>query len=149
MNRLRTLLLRFAGVSIGPGSLFFGIPTLIGGLNLSKGLQVGDQTTISAECYLDLAAPIQIGNRVNFGPQVMIITGTHQIGHTENRLGKLSPDTVVIQDGVWIGARVTILPGVTIGTGAVVGAGALVIRDVPPNTIVAGIPAKVIREIPT
>ena len=57
------------------------------------------------------------------------------------------PAPIVIGDKVWIGANATVLPGVTIGKGAIVAAGAVVTRDVPPNTIVAGVPARVVREI--
>jgi acetyltransferase-like isoleucine patch superfamily enzyme len=56
------------------------------------------------------------------------------------------PKPVVIRDKVWLGARVTICPGVTIGEGAIVGAGAVVTKDVSPRTVVAGVPAKVIRK---
>ncbi|MCJ7702812.1 MAG: hypothetical protein MUO62_14610 [Anaerolineales bacterium] len=147
MNRLRTQVLRFAGIHIGKGSIFFGIPTLVGGLDLST-LQIGENAILSIELYFDLAAPIKIGNSANIGPQTMLITGTHKIGPAENRLGELIPLPIHIGDGVWIGARATILPGVTVGSGAVIAAGALVNRDVAPNTLVAGVPAKVIRELP-
>ena len=57
------------------------------------------------------------------------------------------PKLVRICDKVWLGARVTICPGVTIGEGAIVGAGAVVTKDVPPRTVVAGVPAKIIKEL--
>jgi acetyltransferase-like isoleucine patch superfamily enzyme len=93
---------------------------------------------------------IRIGNKVMFGPQVMIIGGNHntsvvgqymhdvQVKRPEDDLG------VVIEDDVWIGARAIILRGVVVGRGSVVGAGAVVTKNVPPYTIVAGTPAKVI-----
>jgi len=66
------------------------------------------------------------------------------------RVASGSPlSTVSVEDGAWIAARVTVLPGVTIGRGSVVAAGAVVTRDVPPNCLVAGVPARVLRELPT
>jgi maltose O-acetyltransferase len=77
----------------------------------------------------------------------MLITGTHMIGSSDHRAGKLAPKPVHIMNGVWLGARVIVLPGVTIGAGVVVGAGSLVNRDLPADTLCAGVPARVIREI--
>ena len=86
---------------------------------------------------------IKIGDRVYFGDDVAIRDSDgHEI------VGSEKPMTlpIVIEDNVWIGARVTIVKGVTIGEGAVVAAGAVVTKDVPPHTMVAGVPAKVIKE---
>ena len=99
-------------------------------------------------CFLNLGADITIGNFVGFGQQVMILTETHDIGTPEYRSGQLRPKPVTIGSGCWIGARATILPGVTIGDGAIVAAGAVVTKNVPPHTIVGGIPAKVLGERP-
>jgi acetyltransferase-like isoleucine patch superfamily enzyme len=74
-----------------------------------------------------------------------MLTGTHDFHDPQNRVGKMEGRPITICDGVWLGARSTILPGVTVGGGAVVGAGAVVTKDVPANTVVAGVPAKVIR----
>lgn len=146
MNRYRTQILRMVGFEIGSGTLFFDIPTIVGNRSTLSQLRIGQGSLVSIQCYIDLAAPITIGNGANLGPQTMLITGTHKIGPPENRLGELIPLPIHIGDGAWIGARVTILPGVTVGPGAVIGAGAVVNRDVPPNSIVAGVPARVLRE---
>ena len=147
MNRLRTRLARLAGLKIGRGSILFDTPTLVGSTTDFTGLRIGDNTSVGIQGYYDLAAPIHIGNHVNIGPQIMLITGTHHFGPSEYRSGALKSSPIHIGDGVWIGARVTILPGVTVGPGAIIGAGALVNRDVPANTVVAGVPAKPIQEL--
>jgi acetyltransferase-like isoleucine patch superfamily enzyme len=147
MNRYRTQILRMIGFEIGSGTLFFDIPTIVGDRATLSQFRIGQGSLVSIQCYIDLAAPITIGNGANLGPQTMLITGTHKIGSPENRLGALIPLPIHIGDGVWIGARVTILPGVRVGPGAVIGAGAMVSRDVPPNHIVAGVPARVIRDL--
>lgn len=102
-------------------------------------------------------APCIIGKKVLFGPRPTIITGDHRI----DILGKYITDVtveekfvdgvnvydqpVVIEDGVWCGANVTILKGVTIGRGSVVAAGAVVTKSFPPYSIIGGIPAKLIK----
>ncbi len=86
---------------------------------------------------------IQIGNQVYIGDDVSIRDSDgHEI------VGSKKPMTapIIIQDHVWIGARVTILKGITIGEGSVIAAGAVVAKDVPPHTLVAGVPARVVRE---
>jgi maltose O-acetyltransferase len=144
---MRTRILRLAGFSIGPRSLFWGMPRIIGGPGLSKRLKIGSDTRISVGCFLDLYAQVTIGNRVSFGPQVMLLTGQHELGDEERRIGQLSPAPIRIGDGCWIGARTTILPGRTIGAGSIVGAGSVVTRDVPPNVMVGGVPARIIKEL--
>ena len=147
LNRLRTQIMRLVGVHIGEGTIFFDFPTIVGERNIFSEFRIGNDCLMGIEGYFDLAAPLTIGNGVNLGPQTMLITGTHKIGPTENRLGALIPQPIQIGDGVWIGARVTILPGVTVGSGAVIAAGSMVTKDVAANTLVAGVPAKVIRKL--
>ncbi len=144
-NRFRTALLRLAGFKIGRGVLFFGMPLIVGSGKLNQLLRIGENTLVSLDCIFDLAAPITIGDSANVGPQTLLITGAHQIGPSQNRLGALVCKPIQIGDGCWIGARCTVLPGVTIGAGAVIAAGAVVTKDVPPNSIVGGVPAKVLR----
>jgi acetyltransferase-like isoleucine patch superfamily enzyme len=144
-NRLRAKILRLSGFRIGKGCSIFGRPRLIGDGKLHQKLSVGCECLIGSNCFIDLAGPVTIGNQVGVGTEVMLITGAHEIGNPTNRLGVLMPQPIVIEDGVWLGARCTVLPGVTVGRGAVVAAGAVVAKDVEPNALVGGVPARVLR----
>ncbi len=148
-NRLRIYLFRLCGFRIGRGTVMWGAPTITGGGNLYRRLTIGEACWINTDCFLNLGADINIGNCVSIGHQVMILTDTHTIGDSSRRAGKLSAAPVVIGDGVWLGARCTVLPGVTIGEGAVVAAGAVVTKSVAPNVLVGGTPARLLRQLPT
>ncbi len=144
-SRIRVKTLTLLGFRIGVGSSMWGLPQLIGSGKLHQKLSVGRHSLFNVDCFFDLAGPITIGNQVVLGPQVMLITGAHEIGDPACRLGILTPQPIFIEDGAWLGARCTILPGVTIGAGAVVASGAVVTRDVAPNTLVGGVPARMMR----
>lgn len=92
-------------------------------------------------------APVRIGNGVLIGPNVSIYTACHPIDPDHRATLVEWAEPVTIGDNVWIGGSATILPGVTIGDGAVIGAGSVVTRDVAPRTVVAGNPARPIKEI--
>jgi len=92
-------------------------------------------------------APVTFGDNVFIGPNVSIYTACHPIDPRERNTGVEWAEAVNIGDNVWIGGSVTILPGVTVGDNAVIGAGSVVTKDVPPYTVVAGNPAKVIKNI--
>ena len=147
-GRVRSRIMRWLGFQVGPGTMIWDTPLLIGDNNLRAKLTVGDYCLISIGCYIDLAAPISIGNHVGLSPETMLLTGDHQVDNPGNRVGMMKPRPVSIYDGAWLGSRCIILPGVIVGEGAVVGAGAVVTKDVPPHTLVAGIPAVFIRELP-
>lgn len=147
-GRLRVKILRIAGFRIGEKSVIMGKPRFIGSGNFVKNLKVGRLAFVNIDCFFDLAAPIMIGENVSIGPQAMFITGAHEIGDEDNRCGGLEPRPIIIGDGVWLGARCIVLPGVSIGRGAVVAAGAIVTKDVPANTMVAGVPARVMKSLP-
>jgi len=147
-NRLRIQLLRMVGFRIGRGTVIWGAPTITGSGNLSGRLTVGEACWFNVGCFLNLGADVVIGNRVSIGHEVMILTETHAIGGPHRRSGVVEALPVVVEDGVWLGARCTILPGVTIGTGAVVATGAVVTKSVAPHTLVGGVPARPLRELP-
>ena len=90
---------------------------------------------------------IYIGNKVMFGPNVTIITGTHPVNPSLREKGLQYNKDVYIEDNAWIGSGVTILPGVKIGKNSVIAAGSMVTKDIPENVVAAGIPCKVMRKI--
>jgi acetyltransferase-like isoleucine patch superfamily enzyme len=104
---------------------------------------IGSHTTINRRCYLDGRGGLRIGNNVSISPEVYLLSLTHDFQDPEF---PSVPKEVVIEDYVWIGARAMLLPGVKLSQGCVVGAGAVVTKDVPPYTIVAGVPANKIGE---
>ena len=146
-SRLRAQVLRLAGFAIGHGTVMWGLPTLTGGRDIYRNLVVGPYCWFNVGSFLDLGAPITIGERVAVGHQVMMLTHSHEVGPAERRAGPLTVAPIGVGDGAWLGARCTILPGVTVGEGAVVAAGAVVTKDVPAHTLVGGVPAKVLRSL--
>jgi maltose O-acetyltransferase len=140
---LRRCLLRIAGADIRKEATICGQGWLYGrGL-----LQVGLSSWIGPGCvfYTHQDAAICIGENCDIAPQVMFVTGSHEIGPSERRAGYGIANPISIGDGVWIGARATITGGVSIGAGSIVAAGAVVTSDVAPNTLVGGVPARLIR----
>jgi maltose O-acetyltransferase len=144
----RRALLRFAGVGVGPRAVILALPTVAGSRGRCRHVSLGADCFLNVGALFDGSDTITIGDRVYFGHGVTIVTSTHEIGSRWQRAGALTSAPVTIEDGAWIGARATILPGVTIGRGAVVAAGAVVTRDVAPDTLVGGVPARPIRELP-
>ena len=110
-----------------------------------KNIKIGKRVFINAGCQFQDQGGIEIGDDVLIGPQTIIATLNHD-PNPEKR-GGMIPKPVRICDKVWLGARVTICPGVTIGESAIVGAGAVVTKDVPPRTVVAGVPARIFRTV--
>jgi len=144
----RTALLRAAGVKIGRHSLIQGKLRLTGRGNPCELLTIGDETLITGGLHVDLGAPVRIGNLVRVGHDVSILTINHAVGPSHFRAGTSFFGEIVIEDGVWIASRCIVLPNVVVGAGAIVAAGSVVSRSVPPHTLVAGVPARVVRELP-
>jgi maltose O-acetyltransferase len=147
-SRLRTRILRWAGFRIGFGTTFAGMPALSGSGDLRGRVRFGEHCWINTGLRLDASAAITISDHVVIGPEVMFVSSSHEYGAAHHRAGPLTVAPITVEQGVWLGARCTVLPGVTIGRGAVVAAGAVVNRNVPPNTLVGGVPARVLRELP-
>jgi len=146
-SRLRAFLYRLIGFRIAGGAGIFGNLVVDAVGNCYPRLTVGERTTIGHSCLINLNAPVTIGDRVSISFCTKIITDTHELDPTDERIRRRFALPVTIEDGVWIGTGVTIMPGVTIGRGSVVGAASVVTKDVPPNTVVAGVPARFIKEI--
>jgi len=147
-GRLRGTVLRLAGFRIGRGTIFAGTPIITLADNNYENLLIGEGCWFNIDCLFDLGAPIRIGSNTSVGHGVLILTRSHEIGPSEQRALTLFVKPVNIGSGVWLGTRSTILPGVTIGDGAIVAAGSVVNQDVPPNTMVAGVPARFVKRLP-
>ena len=108
---------------------------------------IGDHTRIGL--HNTIIGPVTIGSHVNLAQGITITALNHTFSDAEKRIDEQGVNTtpVVIEDDIWIGANAVILPGVTIGQHSVVAAGAIVTKDVPPHSLVAGVPAKVIKQI--
>lgn len=119
---------------------------LFRGTEILGPVTIGDHVFINRDAYI--RPETTIGDYVRLGPFVRLITDTHDIGPATRRAGKRRFDPITIGEGTWVGASVTVLAGVTIGRGCVIAAGAVVIRDVPDNTLVGGVPARFIRDLP-
>ena len=116
-------------------------------------MDYGYRTTIGARTFINVNAVIldvgevRIGEDCQIGPNVQILTPTHPLDPEQRRNRWEGARPITIEDNVWLGGGVIVLPGVTIGRDAVVGAGAVVTRDVPRRTVVVGNPARVIRTL--
>jgi maltose O-acetyltransferase len=145
-GNLRSIIYRWAGFKMISSKVHIsGALRLDGVGNIYRKLHIEEHTFINTPCSIDLNAPVHIGRRVGIGHHVVLITTNHEIGPSESRMtSDLRTGPITIEDGAWIGACVTILPGVTVGRGAVVAAGAVVTKDVPPNAKVAGNRAEII-----
>ena len=108
---------------------------------------IGDHTRIGL--HNTIIGPVDIGSHVNLAQGITVTALNHNFSDTNKRIDEqgVSTNPVTIEDDVWIGANAVILPGVTIGEHSVVAAGAVVTKDVPPHSLVAGVPAKVIKNI--
>ena len=121
----------------------------------TKNITIGNYVSFNSGCsVLSTRAKTIVGDYVIFGPDVLIITGDHRIDIKDKPIALVSDNEklpqndmdVVFEGDNWIGARATILKGVTIGKGSVVAAGSVVTKNVPPYTVVGGVPAKVIKQ---
>lgn len=109
-------------------------------------IRIGDRSQLGQNCRVE--NDLTLGCDVVMGPDVYIMSSAHSFERLDipvNQQGAEPRRPVVIEDDVWLGARVIVMPGVRIGSQAVVGAGSVVTRDVPPRAVVVGVPARAVR----
>ncbi|NJO82708.1 MAG: acyltransferase [Blastochloris sp.] len=110
-------------------------------------LQIGEQVFINYGCSIAALERVDIGPRCNIGTYVNIMDNNFHHLEPERRNERPASAAVTLEENVWLGARVIVLPGVRIGAGSVVAAGSIVNRDIPPRSLAAGVPARVIRSL--
>lgn len=143
--KIRNILLSISGSKIGKCKIrrhFF--------INHPSRLRIENDSFINYFCHIHCGdyGFVTVGKNVFIGPDVKICCVSHEIGASKQRAGVATKNGgIVIEDGAWIGIGSTILQGVRIGKGSIVAAGAVVNKDVKPNTLVAGVPARLIREL--
>ena len=110
-------------------------------------IKLGQRVFFNFNCVLLDVAGVIIGNDVFFGPAVQIYAATHPISASERRSGLELGQPITFGSDIWVGGGAIICPGVTIGDRSVIGAGSVVTRDIPPDVVVAGNPARIIRNL--
>ena len=147
--QLRAPWLRLLGARIGRRTVLHDVRFF----NLYRrglaGLEIADECFVGDECLLDLAEGIRLERQVTLAERVLVLTHMN-VGYADHPLQQSFPPMakpVVVEQGAFLGANVTLLPGVRIGARSFVAAGAVVTSDVPAETLVAGVPARVLRSI--
>ena len=140
-NQVRAIFSEITGTEVDESFCLFPPFTT----DYGQGITVGKNVFINSGCRFQDQGGITIGDGTQIGHNVVLAT----LNHDENpaRRSSTHPAPIVIGKNVWIGSNATVVPGVTVGDGAIIAAGAVVTKDVPPNMVVGGVPAKVIRKI--
>ena len=110
-------------------------------------ISIGSGTFINNGLTALDCAPIRIGARCQLGPNIQLLTPTHPLDAAERRSGVEGAEPITIDDDVWLGGGVIVLPGVSIGARTVVGAGAVVTKDLPSDVVAVGNPAKIVKRL--
>ena len=127
------------GASIRPSGYY--------GTDIGSGIRVGHRSAIGPYSWIGASAQVTIGDDVLLGPRVVILPENHIFDDCERTIASqgVAQAAIHIEDNCWLGADVKVLAGVTIGSGSVIAAGAIVRSDIPPNSVAAGVPARVLR----
>src|SRR4051794_19058537 len=110
-------------------------------------IAIGARTFVNFDCVFLDVAPIRLGEACQLGPRVQLLTATHPVDPVRRREGWECGRPITLADNVWLGGGGIVNPGVAIGENTVVGAGAVVAKDLPPDVVAAGVPARVIRPL--
>lgn len=110
-------------------------------------LTIGRNSFINYRCFLDLGDDIVIGDNVAIAFGCTFVNSSHVLGEKECRAGKSIADKIIVEDGCWIGANSTIMPGVRISKGCVIGSNSLILQDTEPNCLYVGQPARKVKEL--
>lgn len=139
--RVKAKVLNMAGYKVGKGT------RIVGPIECTGTFAIGNNCWIGKNMKINGNGKVMIGNNCDIAPEVTFQTGGHMIGSSERRAGKGLVFNQTVEDGVWIGGRVTVLNNTTIGKSSVIAACACVVHNIEPNVLAAGIPAKTIRRL--
>lgn len=140
---LKRVLLNFGGIKVGTDSKIVG-PIYCG---TEVKINIGEKCWIGKNFQIEGNGTVKIDDNCDFGPSVMIITGSHQISNTERAAGEGIGYCIHFEEGCWIGARSTLFGNIIIGKLSIVGAMSLVNKSVDKSCIVAGVPSKLIKKL--
>ncbi|MGN8051408.1 acyltransferase [Curtobacterium sp. 22159] len=141
-SQARFLFLRLAGLRLRRCTVLHGVEWFGSGrVTFERGM------TLNRGVVVNHSGGLYMGENSGLGPGTLVITATHEIGPAAKRWGDGTTARVVVGRGAWVGANVTILPGVRIGEGCIIGAGSVVARDCRPHTVYVGVPARPVRSL--
>ena len=138
-NRILKELIPFAGADLWLQPPFY--------CDYGCNMKIGEKVFFNFNCVVLDVAPVTIGSRTLFGPNVQIYTATHPLDHKERASGLEYAKPISIGEDVWVGGSAVVCPGVSIGDRSVIGAGSVVTKDIPADVFAAGNPCKVIRDL--
>ncbi len=137
----KRVVMRLSGNPVGEGTKIVGKIRIYGTVSIGKNCWINRGFTVHGN------GNVHIGNNCDIAPDVIFLTGSHKMGNKERRAGNGETFSIRIGNGCWIGARATLLRNIIVNDGSVDAACACVTKDVPENTLVAGVPAKIIRRL--
>jgi len=140
---LKRTLLTLSGLSIGKNTKVVG-PISIG---TCATLIIGDNCWIGKNLSVHGNGTVNIGNNCDLAPDVTFVTGSHEIGEEDRRAGLGIAFDIKVEDGCWIGVKSTIVGNTVIGKGVIIGACSLVNKNVVPNVVIAGVPARELKKL--